>query len=74
MLKGSWCNFGDCWRALFGLVSAQWSQAEPAAPITRQSQLTLLGTSRAGAEVPPIDEKHSGDSSDCGWRHHAALC
>lgn len=46
--EGSWCNFGDCWRAPFSLVSAQWSQAEPASLITRQSKLTLLGTSRQG--------------------------
>ena len=61
--EGSCCNFADCWLALFGLGGAQ-SQAEPAAPITRQSKLARLGTSRAGAEVPRIDAKHSGDSSE----------
>ena len=61
--EGSCWNFADCWLALFGLGGAQ-SQAEPAAPITRQSKLARLGTSRAGAEVPRIDAKHSGDSSE----------
>jgi hypothetical protein len=62
--EGSCWNFAHCWRALFGLGGAQSSQAEPAAPITRQSKFTCPGTSRAGAEVPRIDAKHLRHSSE----------
>jgi hypothetical protein len=61
-----------------GVLYSAWAalsrRSEPAAPITRQSKPHALESRGQGLKFPRIDEKHSGDSSECPWRHPAALC